>query len=136
MYYTAQIDSNTNRVVSVTETTDPLVGSNFVSINSYDTELLGKVWNGEVFEAPPAVYVQISVITKLDFLRRFTSEERINIRSSTNAIVVDFLYLLDLAQDVNLADPDTVAGVNYCESLGLLSVGRALAILTPLTEER
>ena len=39
------------------------------------------------------------------------------------------LPLLGLAQDVRLDDADTVAGVNYLESLGLLAEGRAAAVL-------
>ena len=44
-------------------------------------------------------------------------------------VVQDFLHLLGLAQDVRLDDADTVAGVNYLESLGLLAEGRAAAVL-------
>lgn len=68
-------------------------------------------------------------LTKLQFLRRFTSAERIAIRASTNPVIIDFMTLLDLAQDVRLDDPDTVAGVNYLESLNLIGEGRAAEIL-------
>ena len=68
-------------------------------------------------------------LTKLQFLRRFTAPERIAIRASTNPVIVDFMSLLDLAQDVRLDDPDTVAGVNYLETLTLISKGRAADVL-------
>lgn len=70
-------------------------------------------------------------LTKLKFLRRFTAEERIAIRASTSPVIVDFMSLLDLAQDVRLDDPDTIQGVRYLESLDLISAGRAEEILTP-----
>ena len=75
----------------------------------------------------------VLIISKLEFLRRFTAEERIAIRASTNPIIVDFMELLNLAENVRLDDADTIAGVNYLESIALLAVGRAAIILTPET---
>ena len=75
---------------------------------------------------PPAKPV---LLTQLAFLRRFTPQERIAIRSSTDPIIIDFLHLLSLAQDVRLDDLDTVAGVNYLEQQALLAEGRAAEIL-------
>ncbi len=68
-------------------------------------------------------------LTKLQFLRLFTTAERIAIRASADPVIVDFLQLLDLAQDVRLDDPDTVQGVHYLESEGLIAPGRAAEIL-------
>ncbi len=68
-------------------------------------------------------------LTQLAFLRRFTAEERIAIRASTDPVVQDFLHLLELAQEIRLDDYDTMAGVGYLESLGLLDEGRAVAVL-------
>lgn len=73
---------------------------------------------------PPA-----PILTQLAFLRRFTPEERIAIRASNDLVVQDFLHLLGLAQDIRLDDADTVAGVGYLESLGLLAAGRAAVVL-------
>ena len=68
-------------------------------------------------------------ITKLQFLRLFTAPERIAIRASSDTVIVDFLQLLDLAQDVRLDDPDTIQGMYYLESEGLIAAGRAAEIL-------
>ena len=65
------------------------------------------------------------------FMRRFTAQERIAIRASTDPILADFLWLLGQAPDVRLDDPDTIAGVNYVESLGLVVPGRGAEILAP-----
>jgi hypothetical protein len=68
-------------------------------------------------------------ITKLEFLRRFTVDERIIIRGSSDLRVMDFMQLLDLAQDVRLDDPDTVAAIAHMTGLGLLDAERAGEIL-------
>lgn len=84
------------------------------------------------YVAPPAPEPEITpvlVLTQLSFLRRFSPEERIAIRASTDPVVQDFLHLLGLAQEIRLDDADTVAGVGYLESLGLLAEGRAAEVL-------
>lgn len=73
----------------------------------------------------------IQPITKLQFLRRFTAEERIAIRASTDPVIVDFMALLDLAEDVRVDDPDTTAAVAYLTALGLLATDRDAEILAP-----
>lgn len=80
------------------------------------------------FPPPPAPPREMQ-LTKLQFLRLFTTAERIAIRASSDPVIVDFLQLLDLAQDVRLDDPDTVQGVHYLESEGLIAAGRAAEIL-------
>lgn len=87
--------------------------------------------NGQFVPAPPVepVVAPPAPLTQLAFLRRFTAEERIACRASSDPVVQDFLHLLGLAQDVRLDDADTVAGVQYLESLGLLDAGRAAAVL-------
>lgn len=71
-------------------------------------------------------------ITKLAFKNRMTQAERIAIReaSQTNPVVYDFLDLVSDAQFIDLTHNDTIAGVNYLESEGLLAAGRADEILT------
>ncbi len=80
------------------------------------------------FPQPPAPPREMQ-LTKLQFLRLFTTAERIAIRASADPVIVDFLQLLDLAQDVRLDDPDTVGGLHYLESEGLIAAGRAAEIL-------
>ena len=77
----------------------------------------------------PSVNGPADPITKLAFLRRFTAEERIAIRASLDPVIVDFLSLLDLAQEVVTTDPDTQAGIEYLVAQGLLTLERAELIL-------
>jgi len=71
------------------------------------------------------------LVTKLEYLRRFTATERITIRtaSKTNAVLEDYLAMLELAQDINLDDTDTVGAVQMLEAAGLIAEGRATEIL-------
>ena len=70
-------------------------------------------------------------MTKLGYLRRFTVEERVAIRAAAaqNAVLADYLQLMELAQDINTGDPDTVAAVTMLEQAGLIATGRANEVL-------
>ena len=70
-------------------------------------------------------------LTKLEYLRRFTTEERVAIRAaaSVNPVLDDYLKLMELAQEINLDDPDTIAAVQMLEQSGLIAAGRAVDVL-------
>lgn len=76
--------------------------------------------------------VQSKVLSRLEFLRRLTVAERVAARqaSATDPIIYDFLDLLYQAQEVWVDDSDTLAGLQYLETKGLLAPGRATEILT------
>lgn len=71
------------------------------------------------------------VITRLAYLRRFTQSERVAIREAAQAsmALADYLALLELAQEVDLDDPDTAAGVNALVAAGLLTPERGAEVL-------
>ena len=70
-------------------------------------------------------------LTKLEYLRRFTVEERVAIRAASeqNPVLADYLQLMELAQEINTGDPDTIAAVTMLEQVGLLAEGRAQEVL-------
>lgn len=70
-------------------------------------------------------------LTKLEYLRRFTVEERVAIRAAaaSNPLLADYLQLMELATEIDTADPDTVFAVTMLEQLGLIDAGRAKEIL-------
>ncbi len=70
-------------------------------------------------------------LTKLEYLRRFTVEERVAIRAAAaqNPVLADYLQLMELAQEINTGDADTVAAVTMLEQAGLIAAGRAQEIL-------
>lgn len=71
------------------------------------------------------------VITKLEFLDRFTPEERIAIRNAakTNPVIEDYLDILNNASEVNLLSGTTIGGANGLEAMGHIAQGRAAIIL-------
>ena len=79
----------------------------------------------------PSDYPVIGHLTQLQFLRRFTPEERTNIAQlrTQNPKINDYLSLLELAKFVNPYDPDVILGVNMLEQIGVIGQGRAGQIL-------
>lgn len=79
--------------------------------------------------APPTP----TVISKYAFASRFTPAERQSVLAATasDVILQDARSMLDMAQDVDLTDPNTANYVNYLASKSLLTASRATAILTP-----
>jgi hypothetical protein len=84
------------------------------------------VWdcNGRNFVLP-----QKLVLTKLQFLERFTVEERVSIRNSTDPIIKDFLEMLNIAQDIDLSNDTLRQGLMYLVSVGNLALNRVDEIL-------
>lgn len=68
-------------------------------------------------------------LTKLQFLERFTTQERIAIRSSTDPIVIDFMDLLTMSQEVDLINPSVTLGLQYLASINLIQSSRIAEIL-------
>jgi hypothetical protein len=71
------------------------------------------------------------ILSKLEFLELFTAEERIAIRQArgSSAALDDYLYLMELAEDVDLDSQKTQGGVMMLEQAGILASGRAQEIL-------
>lgn len=69
-------------------------------------------------------------LTKLQFLDRLTTQERIQCRAvaKTNPVAEDFMAMLDMAPAIRLGSPKLLAGLTYMESLGALATGRAIEI--------
>ena len=101
-------------------------------------------WNGMAFAThdhtlAPAINPDGSIegvvvgrtLTKLEYLRRFTVDERVAIRAAAeqNAVLADYLQLMELAQDINTGDADTIAAVTMLEQAGLIAAGRAQEVL-------
>jgi hypothetical protein len=71
------------------------------------------------------------ILTVLQFRDRLTEAEELSItlQSLTNASIRVWLDRLAGAQEVNLDDPRTVAGLQLMEAAGLLASGRAAEIV-------
>lgn len=89
----------------------------------------GDLYDGANFSKAPVVVLPPGPVSRLEFLRSFTAQQRIAIRAANDPVIVDALQLLDLAEDVNLQDPDVVYFVNYCASQGYITQADADRIL-------
>ena len=71
------------------------------------------------------------IMSKLAFMRRFTSVERVAIYSAEkNDINVSvFLDMFRLSQEINLDDPDLIQGVQLFELAGIIGPGRSTEVL-------
>lgn len=106
-----------------------LEGNGYTVVVS-ETASPGDTWDGNDFARPPKPIVKQN-LTHRQFLKRLTAQEFKSIRqaANNNPDVDMFLYLFERAQEIDLADPDTLAGVQMLESAGLLANGRAAEIL-------
>ena len=96
-------------------------------------------WNGMAFAThdhteqaeQPVLPSGPRTMTQLEYLRRFTVEERVAIRAAAahNPVLADYLQLMELAQDINTGDADTIAAVTLLEQTGLIAPGRANEVL-------
>lgn len=73
----------------------------------------------------------VTTVSKLAFLNRFTTDERIAIRAAaqTGPAVEDYLEMLNASEEVNLTHALTVSGVQALEAGALIAAGRAAVIL-------
>lgn len=88
----------------------------------------GDLYDGTNFSKAPYVHVIVPV-TRLEFLRRFTPEQRMAIRASNDPLIIDGRELLDMASDVSADDPDTILYVRYLQQQGFISAEDADRIL-------
>jgi hypothetical protein len=89
----------------------------------------GDLFDGVDFSKAPVVIVPPGPVSRLAFLRSFTAQQRISIRAANDPVIVDALQLLDLAEDVNLQDPDVVYFVTYCAQQAYITQADADRIL-------
>jgi hypothetical protein len=72
-----------------------------------------------------------AAISKREFLKKFTPTEYAAIKTAANVNATLDWYWQQflLAEFIDMADPDTVGGINLLETAGLLAAGRAAEIL-------
>ena len=99
--------------------------------NKTDEDVLTTLKSEQETRAAAQAANAVKVHTRLDFMNRFTMEELAGIYTAAKSevLVEVFLDKLKLAEHVDLADPNTVAGVNALAASGLLIEARAGEIL-------
>lgn len=83
---------------------------------SWDTETLSLIRNNPI-------------LTKLDFMSRFTSAERITVQQSTDPIVKDAMNLVTMADFVDVTDMRTMQLVGYLAMTGIITNTRVAEVL-------
>lgn len=103
---------------------------NVINVIIASPEFVEEYYPGHYREIP-SNRAPIIVITKFEFLMRFTSTERKETLTlaKTNVDIEDFMQLLNAASDVDLTNTETIEGVNALVSLGVLTPVRAEEIL-------
>ncbi len=99
-----------------------------VSIDFYDTDVPNL--NRMVWDAEENMLVDSNpVLTKLDFMSRFTQTERLAIQASVDPIIRDAMSLLQMADFVDVTDQRTMMLVGYLAMIGLILNSRVAEIL-------
>jgi hypothetical protein len=82
----------------------------------------------EVVEPTPT---PVTVLTKLEFMNRFTDLELVTLYSAAKTSVPLEIWLekFKLASEVDITDQRTIDGIAALETVGILAVGRAAEIL-------
>ena len=82
-------------------------------------------------DAPADAPAPTRVISKLDYMNRFTEQELASIYTTAKTVVAVEVWLekFRLSEFVDLDDQRTVAGVQALEAVGLIGEGRTAEIL-------
>lgn len=130
MIWYAVYDNTSGALFSVSTVLGPLPSN--LSAKSFDVPAQPdpRAWhtaNLDFSVVIPTVYTW----TTLEFMRRFTSAERIAIRNKaqTDSNVDDFMDLMRRAPAIHSNDADVNSGLNYFVSLGLITSARKSVIL-------
>lgn len=131
--FTAVYDPNTGRLESTGTLVDKAaVEEQGLATKDFDFDIF-EINETKKWDDGSATFVEYTRpspgISRLEFMRRFTREERIAIRKSKDDVVIDFRELLAAAQTVYFDDEETIAGVRYLETEKLIADGRAEEIL-------
>ncbi len=85
-------------------------------------------WGGSTFVPAPSAR---RIIPPLEFLQRFTPEERTAIRaaSAVNLELADWIDQARFAREIDLDAPNTAAGLDALAAAGLLAAERRAVVL-------
>jgi len=68
-------------------------------------------------------------LTKLEFMSRFTTQERISVQMSTDPILIDAMTLIQMAEFIDVTDQRTMMLVGYMAMTGVITNERVAEIL-------
>ena len=128
MNYTVTVPDGSARAQALAKAAEAFNASNPALTNE---QFVQRIVDGQL-DSLVASYLKTK-IRPIDFLQRFTPQERAAIRSTakTNPAVEDYLEMLAAVGtgELDLTHDLTVAGVQALEAAGLIAAGRAAQIL-------
>jgi len=131
MYYYAHMDSDV--VIGKVNTHLPVEVAEYLEITAeqYISVKLGSIYSKGIFLSPEIAEPTTRLISKLEYMNRFTTAELASIYTAakTEVLVEIWLEKFKLAQNIDLMDQRTIEGVHALEATGLIATGRAAAIL-------
>ena len=129
MYYIL-LNKNSNNLVDISDTEFNYTIDENLIVQTREgdiPDLLKYHWNPSIQDFSEKYH---KILSKLEFLSKFTMQERIAFRSSVDPIVMDIMQMLDLAEFINLEDEKTVQSLYYLNQIGILTPTRLQEILT------
>ena len=133
----AQIDAQ-GVVVGLARLSKEVNDANMVPLSTDHSIELGMVYSDGSFEDAPPVEPEKLPITKLQFRRLFTPEERVawELFGEQEGVTAELLAQwkvlnrdFDMASNIRLDDYETISGVNLMEQVGIIGQGRAAQVL-------
>lgn len=96
-----------------------------------DLAFVDAVHPGDYTQLPDDSLPTVRLLTKLEYMNRFTDSELATIYTAAKTVVSVEIWLekFKLASEINLDDPYTIGGLQAMEAAGLIGVGRAAEIL-------
>ena len=87
-------------------------------------------WQRPSWAEPLPVVLEARVISKLDYMNRFTNDELVAIYTAAKSYVKIEVWIakFSISQDIDLNNPLIIAGLQSLEAYGLIDNGRALEI--------
>jgi len=126
MHYYAKLNQD-SIVIGVSQLTENLFSTEYIKLQTWRPELMGKQWNGSAFvdyTPPPS-----PIISSLEFWNRFKTTEQEAMITSDNIKVKSFLYELGLRTEVNLTWQKLSTLLDGGVQLGILASNRPAEIL-------
>lgn len=107
-------------------------GENFDNVSFHEMDglipdLNSHEWNSELETLKPMQNNKI--LTKLQFLDKFTINERIAITASADPIVNDIMRMFNIADYINMEDPKTIQAIQYFMYANYITQDRYLEIM-------
>ena len=103
------------KLVGVTNTEDwvALENVDVINVQGPIPDLNKVVWD----EGSLSLVSITTPLTRFEFLSKFTSEERTAIRASDDPLVVDYIHMLEIADEVDPTNALTIQGIEYLVSI-------------------